>query len=280
MSNKIAKAFDLALKNPRLFYQYCKPYILSPPQNCMLTIKDVKFRVDIDLDPLIERMYFGLYQFEITSFLKKHLRPGDTFIDIGANIGYISAFGLSLVGKTGQVHSFEPVPAFFNRLAMIKNDNPDYHIYANNVALGENTGVSSIAVTNLNNIGWNTLVPNYMSEDTIGKKIDVPVMRLDYYLLSKKIQNIRIVKIDTEGYEFPVMKGISEYLIQTKQLPVFIIEVAPDAYPLLNLTLKDFQEFMKGFGYVAYNIVGKKKPINLDTLTETTDVIFLPSNII
>lgn len=273
--NKVVKACGLAVKNPRSFYLHCKPYLFTPPQQCILVMNGVRFQIDLNLDPLIETMYFGLYQLEITSLIKKYLRKGDTFIDVGANIGYISALGLSLVGKTGQVHSFEPVPSFFNRLSMIQEDNPDYHIYANNVALGDNEGVSKIAVTNLRNIGWNTLVPSYMPTETIGEQIDVPVIRLDTYLLSNKVQNIRLIKIDTEGYEFPVIKGISEYLRSSNQFPIFVVEIAPDAYPLMNLSLNDFQEFMKGFGYAAYSIVGRKRPIDLVTLRKTTDVVFM-----
>lgn len=271
---KITKAFWLAAKEPRLFYQHCKPYITTPPLKSCILMNSIRFQIDLDIDPVMERMYYGLYEIEITSLLRKYLRQGDIFIDVGANVGYISAFGLGLVGKTGEVHAFEPVPRFFKRFLKIQEDNPDYHIYANNVALGEDEGVFSIAVTNLKNIGWNTMVSDYMSEQTTGDRIDVPVIRLDNYLLSKKVQNIRLIKIDTEGYEFPVLKGISEYLRNSKELPIIITEVAPDAYPLLHLSLKDFQEFMRGFGYVAYT-VDNKRPIDLSMLRKTTNVIFM-----
>jgi FkbM family methyltransferase len=219
-------------------------------------------------------MYHGLYQREIASLLKKYLRQGDTFIDVGANIGYISAIALSLVGKTGEVHSFEPVPRLFKRLLMLQEDNPEYHIYTNNIALGDEEGVSRIAVTNLKNIGWNTMVPGLMSEETTGETMDVQVVRLDTYLRSNNINNIRLIKIDTEGYEFPVIKGITGYLRDSKQFPIFIIEIAPTAYSLLNLSIKDFQELMRGLGYVGYTLDGKR-PIDLNMLRITTDVLFL-----
>jgi FkbM family methyltransferase len=241
-------------------------------------VNDVRFQIDTDLDSAIKKMYHGLYQREITSLLKKYLRQGDTFIDVGANIGYISAIGLSLVGKTGEVHSFEPVPRLFKRLLMLQEDNPEYHIYTNNIALGDDECVSRIAVTNLKNIGWNTMVPGLMSEETTGETIDVPVIRLDTYLRSNNINNIRLIKIDTEGYEFPVIKGISGYLRDSKQFPIFIIEIAPTAYSLLNLSLKDFQELMSGLGYLGYTLDGKK-PIDLSMLSITTDVLFLHGRI-
>ena len=271
---KISKAFRLAVMEPRTLYRYCKCYLISTPSKCILMVNGVRFQIDTDLDSAIIKMYHGLYQREIVSLLKIYLRQGDTFLDVGANIGYISAIGLSLVGKTGEVHSFEPVPRFFKKLSMIQVDNPAYHIYPNNIALGDDEGVSRIAVTNLKNIGWNTMVPGLMSDETTGETMDVPVVRLDTYLRSNNIQNIRLIKIDTEGYEFPVIKGISEYLRNSKQFPIFIIEIAPTAYSLLNLSLKDFQELMRGLGYVGYTLDGKR-PIDVSRLRITTDVLFL-----
>ena len=271
---KISKAFRLAVMEPRTLYRYCKCYLISTPPKCILMVNGVRFQIDTDLDSAIIKMYHGLYQREIVSLLKIYLRQGDTFLDVGANIGYISAIGLSLVGKTGEVHSFEPVPRFFKRLLMLQEDNPEYHIYTNNIALGDDEGVSRIAVTNLKNIGWNTMVPGLMSDETTGETIEVPVVKLDTYLRSNNIQNIRLIKIDSEGYEFPVIKGISEYLRNSKQFPIFIIEIAPTAYSLLNLSLKDFQELMRGLGYVGYTLDGKR-PIDVSRLRITTDVLFL-----
>ena len=271
---KISKAFRLAVMEPRTLYRYCKCYLISTPSKCILMVNGVRFQIDTDLDSAIIKMYHGLYQREIVSLLKIYLRQGDTFLDVGANIGYISAIGLSLVGKTGEVHSFEPVPRFFKKLSMIQVDNPAYHIYPNNIALGDDEGVSRIAVTNLKNIGWNTMVPGLMSDETTGETIDVPVVRLDTYICSNNIQNIRLIKIDTEGYEFPVIKGISGYLRDSKQFPIFIIEIEPTAYSLLNLSLKDFQELMRGLGYVGYTLDGKR-PIDVSRLRITTDVLFL-----
>ena len=58
-------------------------------------------------------MYYGSYAVPIVETMKRTLRPGDTFLDVGANIGYLSAIAAGLVGVTGQVHCFEPVPDYF-----------------------------------------------------------------------------------------------------------------------------------------------------------------------
>ena len=61
-------------------------------------------------------MFFGAYEPLTVAAIKKYLREGDTFIDVGANIGFISSIAAGIVGTRGQIHSFEPVPRDFERL--------------------------------------------------------------------------------------------------------------------------------------------------------------------
>jgi len=152
-------------------------------------------------------MYCGEYEEETIGVMRKFLRQGDTFVDIGANIGYLSAVAAGIVGVTGRVYSFEPVPGPFSRLRNVASLNQEYHITVNQCALGAEDGSAKIAVTNLANIGWNTIVPGFMSQDTIKESIDVPVLRFDNFVEKNSLKNISLIKIDTEGYEYPVLKG-------------------------------------------------------------------------
>jgi len=47
-------------------------------------------------------MYFDFYDIASIEFIKRNLRKGDVFFDIGANVGYFSAIGANLVGETGE----------------------------------------------------------------------------------------------------------------------------------------------------------------------------------
>jgi len=241
----------------------------------LIKINGINFNIDLELDSAMHSMYFGSYQPEITSLLKRFLREGDTFIDIGSNVGYISAFALGLVGKAGNVHSFEPVPQYFSRLRKIQEDNLDYSLHVNEVAVGKHEGTAKIAVTNLRNIGWNTMVPDFMSKNTIGEEIEISVIRLTDYLSTKDVQNLRLVKIDTEGFEFQVIKGFQEYLRKMEDPPILIIEIAPSAYPKLNSTGSEFAHFMSELGYVALSIDCVHN-VQVDKLDKTTDVVFIP----
>lgn len=271
------RAASLLATNPHSFWLRIKPYMLRA-ESRIIQVNGINFNIDLKLDPAMRHMYFGTYQTEITDPLKRFLRDGDVFIDVGANVGYISAFGLGLVGKAGEVHSFEPVPQYFIRLQNIQKDNPHYHIHLNGVALAENEGTATIAVTNLKNIGWNTMVPDFMSEDTVEEEVDINVTTLDRYLSQNNVRGLRFVKIDTEGYEFPVMKGFQQYLRTAKELPIIVIEVAPAAYPKLGVSLSEFSEFMENLGYVARS-VNLINDVEVEKLEKTTDVAFLPRSL-
>ena len=54
---------------------------------------------------------FGTWEPDLTAFLLRRLRPGDTFIDVGGNVGYMSALASRLVGPHGAVVAIKPAPA-------------------------------------------------------------------------------------------------------------------------------------------------------------------------
>jgi hypothetical protein len=122
------------------------------------------------------------------------------------------------------------------------------------------------------------MVPGFMRKDVIKEEIEIPVIRLTDYLIEKKVKNLRFVKIDTEGFEFPVMKGFRDYLHQADELPIIVVEIAPTAYPKLNSTCDEFALFMSELGYVA-RTVDCAQPVRIEELDQTTDLVFFPKDI-
>jgi hypothetical protein len=113
-----------------------------------------------------------------------------------------------------------------------------------------------------------------MDKSTILEEIEISVETLSYYCDQKGIKKINLMKVDTEGYEFPVLKGLRGYFETTGDRPVIICEIAPAAYKLLGITLQQLEEYMASFGYSAYDILKKQAKVSLPKLTETTNVIF------
>ena len=224
-------------------------------------INGLNFIYDLEYIPNGRSMFFGLYQPEVVNVLLKYLKKGGTFIDIGASIGYITVYGASLVGKQGKVISFEPLLESYIRLKNLSKINKKYKIITKNYALGENDNILTLNVSKRKyGVGWNTLLSNSMKPEVIKKKVEVPIRRLDEFLLKKKINNISLIKIDVEGFEFPVIKGLSSYLEKKKKkLPPILVEVHPGMYHLLGNKIEDLENFMKKYSYVGFKLNEKLK---------------------
>ena len=243
----------------------------------VIDLNGIHFELDLDLDPRMRQMLEGRYQPDLLAALRRFLHEGDTFVDVGASIGYVSAYGLGLVGPTGEVHAFEPVPRYNALLQRVAEQNPSYRLRVNRVALGESGGTASIAITNLANIGWNTMVPGFMQPDSIAETIEVPVTTLDAYLLAHGGGRPRVVKIDTEGFEYPVLRGFARTPGEVADPPVLIVEIAPGAYRRFGASLEDLYGFMEALGFSAYDIT-LSRSVDVRTLDRTTDVVFVKGN--
>ncbi|MFX1257027.1 MAG: FkbM family methyltransferase [Promethearchaeota archaeon] len=249
----------------------------SDKSRILSKMNGVSFNFDFTLDPQVFDMFLGFYELDIRNTLLRFLRKGSVFIDIGANIGFISALGAGLVGKSGEVHSFEPVPYYFRRLSDMAKMNNDYQIFVNNFALGEKYEKIDINITNYENIGWNTMVPGMMRANTIKETIKVDVKRIDDYILENEINNISLIKIDVEGFEFPVLKGLTKFFEECRRsLPPIVVEIAYSAYPNLGVKLGDLEDFIRSYSYEIYSINGKHK-VDIKTFEITTDVILIHS---
>jgi FkbM family methyltransferase len=277
MNNRIATNIKILLIDPILFFKKLKAKIIPlPGQIVQKKINGIVFEFDFNYDPAIKSMYFGTYEVEIVKLMKKFLGQGGIFIDIGANIGYLSAIAMGFVGENGEVHSFEPVPEYYSRLKKLAIINKNYNLITNQFAIDEKEGIGQIDVTNLQNIGWNTMVPGLMSIETRQKVVEVMTIRMDNYIKEKKLDKISLIKIDTEGYEFRVLKGLSNYFEETKQRPPIICEIAPSAYEILGCTLSQLARQMDNYGYGAFNILNTNIKVDITKLSTTTNVVFMP----
>ncbi len=266
------------LKHPILHYKNkwlhhkCK-YAKVPEGTLIGEINGVRFPFDFTLGKMVKSMYFGCYDFEIRRLMEKYLRPGGVFIDVGANVGYLSAIAAGLVGRGGQVHSFEPVPIYFHYALQAAELNPDYKITVNNVALGETSGRASIA-NHRRNIGGNSMIQGYVPKEDIKETFDIQVRRLDEYLQKQKLSYLSLIKIDTEGFELPVLLGASRFFDECKgNFPPVIAEITPRAFKLMGRDVCELDEFMSSYRYKSYSICGRHR-INIRKIINQTNVLF------
>jgi FkbM family methyltransferase len=245
------------------------------PPRAVRMLRGVRFECDFTLDPRVADMYFAAYEPDEVEVLERFLAPGDVFVDVGANIGYLTAVGASRVGPSGEVHAFEPVPEYLARLEALRAANPGHSITVNPAALGEEEGTAEIALAADGNIGWNTMVPGLLDRGQARARHRVRVRRLDRYLAERGIGRVALVKVDTEGFELPVLRGASGFLEGARELPAILCEVAPGAYPLLGARVADLFEFLARFGYAGHDVERGSRAVRAEDLVGTTNVLFV-----
>ena len=194
--------------------------------------------------------YYGFFEANLANFFINFIKEGDIFFDVGAHVGYYSMLASNLVGKTGQVHSFEPTPRTFNTLK-------------GNTLAKENVFVNNYAVLNTKTkIEFFDYGPKYSAfnsfksrtgEDmkflSTPEKVIAETISLDDYCKDKKI-NPTIIKIDAEGAEHLILLAMENILTDIK--PVVTIEVAGDEEWKDNCHKSI--EILKNHNYICYEI--------------------------
>lgn len=272
-----AKATSLLARNPALFCRVALGKLAAarkmPPLPVRKVTNDVVFEYDLENYRGTAPMYFGSYAPLIVEAMTRILPRGGTFFDVGANIGYLSAVAAGLVGATGEVHCFEPVPTYVARLERLARLNPNYKIIVNACAAGETPGNSTIYVTD--EAGQSTLVPAYKLAAEIRMTCEVPVVRLDQYIADHDLRGLDLIKIDAEGFEWPILKGLQRFFQATPHRPAIICEIAPRAYSLLGTEISELAAFMSAYGYEARDLIDLHSRIDIRALRHVDDVLFL-----
>ena len=164
-----------------------------------------------NLNDLVGRtaFYTGDLDRKISWVCARIVKPGDTVLDIGANVGIVSLWLAKLVGNNGKVHAFEPNPELQQLLNQTIQRNHADNICPHPVALGSKPGQLELRILE-NNTGSGSLILDYRLMNC--RVVKVPVQTLDSIVVREKITAIRLMKIDVEGFEAEVLRGGSHVL--------------------------------------------------------------------
>jgi len=218
-------------------------------------------------------MYMGLYSYLLIRQVRKLLRNGDIFIDVGANVGYVTAHALSALGKRGKVYAFEPVKKYADELRVMERLNRGRTVRVEECAVGDRNGWATINLcTHKDNIGMSSILPLVSGH---GGTFEARLIRLDDYLEANGIGPVRLVKIDVEGYEYPVLKGLRNCLGRDR--PAVICEIVPSFLAALGYGVLDIERYMTGNAYCSYRFDCRTpKRVALNQIRSQTNVLFLP----
>jgi FkbM family methyltransferase len=177
-------------------------------------------------------IYCGLHEAADMGFLLHFLRPRDTFLDLGANVGSYTILASGAVGANSI--TIEPVPSTHKKLLQnIRLNNLDDLVTPYATAIGRELGTVAFisSLDTMNRVA--------LSSDS-SPILEVPLSTLDYILLDSDPPILW--KVDVEGYEDAVLDGAVESLSSEHLMAV-----------LLEADTPHLQEVMKACGFSQYS---------------------------
>ncbi|MFE3119209.1 FkbM family methyltransferase [Streptomyces niveus] len=216
-------------------------------------------RVDVDTHDLIQRyLYmFGVWEPHMTRWLQERLKPGDTFIDVGANIGYYSVLAAQLVGDGGQVVAVEASSAFHQKLQQHVRLNGYENVRAVNGAVSDERKNLTFVLASSSNMGANSIVPY---DGPAESSFEVEAFPLDELVDAAEISTARVIKIDVEGAEGSVVRGMIPMLDKLRRDCEITVEVTPDRMAQLGDSAEELMKTMRDHGFHAYRLANEYSP--------------------
>ena len=184
---------------------------------------------------------------QIAAMLVEHLPPDGVLLDVGGNVGKVSAC-VKRSRPDVTIHLFEPVVPFAERAAKRLADFSG--IYINAVGLSDAPGEAAI-YTDPKNIGWSTLDVHFATGEKV--RHSVTLMRLDDYPLSR----IDVIKLDAEYWEGKVLKGGRRTI--DRHHPVILTELSRGSEDLWYERVGEMERlFDIGYRRINYRVTGRK----------------------
>lgn len=259
-------------KAPGYRYQLLDQYGARLAEDQLLSARlpnGCEMRCDLR-DHVQRQIWFnGAYEPIETYLFTQLLRPGMTVIDAGANVGQYSLIAATAVGPLGSVHSFEPVPATFERLKEhVELNHLEQIITVNQVALWHEDAMLDLGLADeyADNVGSYSV----SAATNMQTRISAPGVRLSTYAAAAGLSSVDLIKMDIEGAEPFALAGGMDLL--REHHPPILLEVNREALEKLGSDARSLWGLLSGLGYRAWRIgstPGSCGPIgNFDNLEQ------------
>jgi FkbM family methyltransferase len=208
--------------------------------------RSLSFRV-----PMKSYVHYREFEPATVCALERQLKPGMTFVDIGANIGYTAALAAQLVGQAGRVLAFEPSPRTVDLLRRNIADNRLTNVTIYPYAIGEahrtrTFWLTEAALTDGFHQGpWSAAVAS----------VEVDERRLDQLVAAP----VDLVKIDVEGAEIETLRGMSG-LLGARGVRAILVEWNPISMTASGHQPMDLPDFLAAAGYRAITVLDDETP--------------------
>jgi FkbM family methyltransferase len=191
-------------------------------------------------------------------FLRQVLKRGETFVDVGANTGMMTLLGAGLVGPSGRVYSFEPNPGMFARVKADVELNHATQVSMHQVGLSDRRDELVLKVLASKNCLGTFAAVDGGGDLPITAEYRVPVIEGDEALGSAPSAPMAI-KIDVEGFECHVLRGLSQTLATRR--PVVMTESLPWILERAGSSIGEMFDIMQGHGYLGYELRKERRSL-------------------
>jgi FkbM family methyltransferase len=259
---------EFGLKNPEL----------TLFQDSHVVIKQLadNLRIYIDLaDSVIGwNIIRGDYEAAELDFARRTIEPGQTVVDVGANIGVFTITMASLVGPTGKVYAFEPHEPEAKLLtkSLVENNFTD-RVVLERTAVSDQCGKGQlVSAAQTINAGGAYLSNQAEQVPADHETNEVEVITLDTYPLKRPVS---FIKIDVEGAELLALRGATNLLSEDR--PLILSELHPTQLQKVSgCTPTEFITTVEQLGYDCHDLHGAELTSFKDEGAKVKSVVFLP----
>ncbi|MET8486564.1 FkbM family methyltransferase [Streptomyces tendae] len=238
--------------------RWLNPRLREYPRRAVVETRTGELFV-VDTQDLIQRyLYlFGAWEPHLTGWLRRRLRPGDGFVDVGANIGAFSVLAARLVGAEGRVVAIEASPDLHGSLVRNVRLNGLGNVRALNAAVSDRARTLTFALASSRNTGANSIVPY---DGPVESSFRARARPLPELLDAPEIASARVIKIDVEGAEGSVVRGLAPLLGALRPDAEIAVEVSPERMARLGDRADDLLAVMRNAGFHVYRLANDYAP--------------------
>ena len=221
------------------------------------TVKRRGLTWNLELSEAIDLMIFlqGAFEPSTTQAYEKIVRPGDTVLDIGANIGAHTLPLAKLTGENGRVFAFEPTSYAFVKLQTNLNLNPKLSgtVKAFQMMLVSEAHPETMPARICSS--WPLTPVSGLHPKHCGQFMSTEgasVSSLDSFLEGQAAVKISFIKLDVDGFELQVLKGGSKMLLRDR--PVILMELSPYLMDEYHQSFEEMISLLAGMDYVFKDV--------------------------
>lgn len=208
----------------------------------------VRMRLYFD-SQLCKLIYCKDFEWQERKFLNAFLRPGDTYVDVGANLGLFTLIAALRVGKAGRVYAFEPCSQAYRRLvANVKLNHAS--VVCHQLALGDCISRLSMNIALDGFDAWNSFASPIDGSSFSVEEVDC-VTWDSFAQEHDLVGRVTMMKIDVEGWETRVLAGAWSSLSRP-DAPVLQVEFTQRAAQSAGSSCRGLYRLLQKLGYQMF----------------------------